>query len=101
MSRVLIVGYGSIGARHARLLAAAGSDVACVTRNADCPYPRHGAIVGGVAAFAPTHIVISNETSRHANLPFGARGDGLGAGRPGGRSRYSTRHRPRIPKVWT
>lgn len=66
MNRILVVGYGSIGARHARLLAAAGGQVACVTRNTDCPHACYDGVAAGITAFAPTHIVVSNETARHA-----------------------------------
>lgn len=65
MSRVVIIGYGSIGARHARLLVDAGADVACVTRNAACPHPLFSTIREAVAVFSPSHVLISNATSRH------------------------------------
>lgn len=62
----LVIGYGSIGARHARLLAELGVDVACVTRNADCPFPRHESIADALAASRPEVVVIANPTADHA-----------------------------------
>jgi predicted dehydrogenase len=66
MSRVLVIGYGSIGKRHARLLAESGATVACVTRNRECPFTLYPSIAGAVTAFRPSHVLISNETVRHA-----------------------------------
>jgi predicted dehydrogenase len=65
MASVLIVGYGSIGARHARVAAALGLDVAFVTQRDDAP----GRVFRGVheaAGLEPDLVVIANETSRHA-----------------------------------
>ena len=63
--RVLVVGYGSIGSRHARLLEEQGHDVHCVTRNGECPFPTHAGLEQGLAAFEPDGIVVCNETSAH------------------------------------
>ena len=49
--RVLVVGYGSIGSRHARLLEEQGHDVHCVTRNDACPFPAHAGLEEGLTAF--------------------------------------------------
>ena len=66
MHRVLIAGYGSIGARHGRLLAEMGADVACVTRNRNCPFPIHADLATAVQAFTPSHVLIANATADHA-----------------------------------
>jgi predicted dehydrogenase len=63
--RVLVVGYGSIGSRHARLLEEQGHDVHCVTRNNDCPFPTHAGIEQGLAAVTPDCAVVCNETAAH------------------------------------
>lgn len=65
MIRVLVAGFGSIGARHSRLLDAMGVPVACVTRNTACPYPVYGSIAAGVEAFNPSHVLIANATADH------------------------------------
>ena len=63
--RVLVVGYGSIGSRHARLLEEQGHDVHCVTRNDACPFPAHAGLEEGLAAFEPDCAIVSNETAAH------------------------------------
>lgn len=62
---VLIIGYGSIGARHARLLTALGCDTAVVSeRKVDFPvvYPD---LATALAAERQEYVVIANITSRH------------------------------------
>lgn len=62
---VLIIGYGSIGARHARLLTALGCNTAVVSeRNVDFPvvYPD---LASALAAERQEYVVIANITSRH------------------------------------
>lgn len=61
----LIIGYGSIGARHARLLAATGVHVVCVTGNSDCPFPKASSIAQAVASHSFDLIIISNTTVHH------------------------------------
>ena len=63
--RVLVVGYGSIGSRHARLLEEQGHDVHCVTRNNACPFPVHPELTEGLAAFEPDGVIVCNETAAH------------------------------------
>lgn len=63
--RVLVVGYGSIGARHARLLGEMGCDVAVVSARAiDFPQ-RHGTLREGWLAHRPTLVVVANATAAH------------------------------------
>lgn len=63
--RVLVVGYGSIGARHARLLGEMGCDVAVVSARAiDFPQ-RHGSLREGWLVHRPTLVVLANATSSH------------------------------------
>jgi predicted dehydrogenase len=67
--RALIIGYGSIGGRHARLLADMGHEVACVTRNPECPYPAFADIPSALADKTPWLAVIATATTDHdANL---------------------------------
>lgn len=63
--RVLVVGYGSIGARHARLLAGLDHDTACLTRNQDCPFPVFASAREAVTGFAPEAAVIATATAEH------------------------------------
>lgn len=65
MTRALVIGYGSIGARHSRLLAEMGVAVACVTRNDACPFPRHADIADALARWHPDKVIVSNETATH------------------------------------
>ena len=65
MTRVLVAGFGSIGARHSRLLQAMGVPVAFVTRNAECPYPIYTSVPAAVEAFRPSHVLIANATADH------------------------------------
>ena len=63
--RVLVVGYGSIGARHARLAAEMGHDVACVTANGACPHPVVPDVASAVAKLRPGLVVVANRTADH------------------------------------
>lgn len=65
MTRALVIGNGSIGRRHARLLAQAGCDVAVVTRRPGEGQRCHADIAEGLAAEQPDYVVIANETARH------------------------------------
>jgi predicted dehydrogenase len=67
VARALVIGYGSIGRRHARLLAAMGHEVAVVTAQAGCDFP---ALDGGaddrLTAFDADYVVIAKPTAEHA-----------------------------------
>jgi predicted dehydrogenase len=61
----LVIGFGSIGARHARLLAELGCDTAVVSQRA-VPFPKvFGDLQRGLAGHAPDYVVIANATSQH------------------------------------
>ncbi|MBI9081304.1 MAG: Gfo/Idh/MocA family oxidoreductase [Pseudodesulfovibrio sp.] len=62
---VLIVGYGSIGTRHARLLEEKGHKVICVTGNPDCPFPTSSSIADAVDAYSFELAIIANATVNH------------------------------------
>jgi predicted dehydrogenase len=65
MQRVLVIGYGSIGVRHARLLNELGCHVAIVSRReVDFPLAYFG-LAEAIAAEHPDYVVIANETSQH------------------------------------
>jgi predicted dehydrogenase len=61
----VVVGFGSIGARHARLLAELGLRVGAVTRNPQCEYPAYTSIDAALADLRPELVVVCNETARH------------------------------------
>jgi predicted dehydrogenase len=65
--RILVVGYGSIGARHSRIAASLGMQVACVSRNETCPHPRFESIADALHRFAPDRVLIANATAEHAD----------------------------------
>ncbi|WP_319585159.1 Gfo/Idh/MocA family oxidoreductase [uncultured Pseudodesulfovibrio sp.] len=62
----LIIGYGSIGARHARLLESMGHKVACVTRNKECPFPTFPDIQAALEETKPWLAVVCTATVEHA-----------------------------------
>lgn len=60
-----MVGYGSIGARHARLLTELGCPTAIVSgRQVDFPVVYSG-LVSALAGYCPDYVVIANSTSLH------------------------------------
>lgn len=63
--RALVVGFGSIGQRHARLLAEAGCAVAVVSRHGAGAYPT---LASGVAEHRPELVVVATETADHARV---------------------------------
>jgi len=63
--RVLIIGFGSIGIKHARSLSNLGQDVAVVSRRA-VDWPKvYGSIPQAIADWAPQYVVIASRTSEH------------------------------------
>lgn len=63
--KALVIGYGSIGARHARILTDLGCATAVVSRRqVDFPivYPD---LVSAVSGHCPDYVVIANATSQH------------------------------------
>lgn len=62
---ILLIGYGSIGARHARLLEYCGQDVVCLTANPDCPHPSFSSLAQALESAAPSHVIVSNRTIDH------------------------------------
>lgn len=63
----LVIGYGSIGARHARILSALGCRTSVVSRrNVDFPI-SYNDLAAALATESPECVVIANETSLHQN----------------------------------
>jgi predicted dehydrogenase len=64
--RALVIGYGSIGARHAAVLRGLGVEVAVVSARAtEAPGPIFRALGDAVGTFAPHYAVIANPTAAH------------------------------------
>lgn len=61
----LIVGYGSIGARHERLLRLLDQETALVTAQTTSGSPAYDDLGKALAAEAPSYVVIANDTARH------------------------------------
>jgi predicted dehydrogenase len=66
-SRALVIGYGSIGQRHARLLAELGVDIACVTQQFTTQCESFDSIPRALEAWNPDYVVIASPTSKHAS----------------------------------
>ena len=63
--KALVIGYGSIGKRHARLLRDLGLNTAVVSRRtvyADAVFP---AIAEAVAGWSPDYVVVASRTHEH------------------------------------
>lgn len=63
--RALVVGQGSIGSRHARLLSQLDCEVSVVSRRANLPFQTHATLTAAMTAEQPDYIVIANPTSEH------------------------------------
>jgi predicted dehydrogenase len=63
--KALVVGYGSIGARHARLLTDLGCEVAVVSARA-IDFPRaYTALAKALETHRPEYVVVANSTDLH------------------------------------
>lgn len=67
MTKALVIGYGSIGRRHARILDELGCDVAVVSRRALDNVMHFASVTAAIAEFQPDYAVVANETSAHAD----------------------------------
>lgn len=63
--KCLVIGHGSIGQRHARVLHEMGCAVSLVTRAPDVPYPRFSNVQAALQAVTPEYVVIANDTRLH------------------------------------
>lgn len=64
-SRALVIGFGSIGRRHARLLTQLNCDVGVVSAQQVAEYPGYSSIPQALGNFRPVYVVISKRTSEH------------------------------------
>ena len=65
MIKALVIGYGSIGRRHVRILAELGCEVAVVSRRPLENIKRFANITAAVKNVRPDYVVIANETFAH------------------------------------
>lgn len=63
--KTLVIGYGSIGKRHTRLLKELGNEVAVVSRRSLDHYPSYTNIEQALVEWQPDYVVIANRTSEH------------------------------------
>lgn len=64
-NNVLVIGYGSIGQRHARILTEMGYEVSVVSRRELNQVKRYSSVKNAIEKENPVYIVIANETSAH------------------------------------
>jgi predicted dehydrogenase len=67
VTKALVVGAGSIGTRHARVLSALGHEVAVVSARPSDEFERFAGIPEALERFAPEYAVVATETARHAS----------------------------------
>lgn len=65
MTKALVVGFGSIGSRHARILRDLGCSVSIVSRHETSICESYSNISQALEKFSPDYVVIANETSAH------------------------------------
>jgi predicted dehydrogenase len=65
--RITVVGYGSIGRRHARIACELGHEVTVVTKQSIVEFQSRQNLKQALRDFAPESFVIANPTSSHAN----------------------------------
>lgn len=66
MKRVLIVGYGSIGKRHADIISSLGHSVSLVTQQKNSNYVFYSSVANALMQSQFDYIIISNSTHLHA-----------------------------------
>lgn len=66
-TNALVIGYGSIGARHVRVLESLGCHVDVVSRRADVSGRRHTSVDAALTSRQYEYAIIANETSQHVS----------------------------------
>lgn len=77
-TKVLVVGQGSIGRRHARILNDLGIRTACVTRQNDIPFTSFVDVSTGLTQWQPDYVVVASPTSQHVVDLLQLLGEGFG-----------------------
>ena len=65
--KILVVGYGSIGKRHARLLRERGCSVGVVSRRDVDIEPRYLTLESAFEDQVPRYVIVANRTAEHAD----------------------------------
>lgn len=65
--KALVVGYGSIGQRHTRLLEELQCETAVVSTREGIYPRRYASLPEGLEQWRPDYVVVANETSAHAD----------------------------------
>lgn len=65
MINVLVIGYGSIGQRHARILSELGHQVAAVSKRSIDLTPCYSELFYALSEWQPGYVVVANRTSEH------------------------------------
>ena len=63
--RALVIGYGSIGQRHSRLLSELGCDVAVMSRRTVAFQPLYSDMPTALIQWQPDYVVVANTTGEH------------------------------------
>jgi predicted dehydrogenase len=63
--KALVVGYGSVGRRHSRLLAELGCNISVVSQHDSSAAAAYAKLEDALAAVDPKYVVICNATDRH------------------------------------
>lgn len=67
-TRALVIGYGSIGQRHARILKEQGGEVAVLSRRRIDMEPHFYELSSAIADWQPDYVVVANETHEHLQI---------------------------------
>lgn len=66
MTVALVMGAGSIGSRHARVLGELGAEVVVVSSRSDLALPTFADVETAFSEREPDYVVVATETARHA-----------------------------------
>jgi len=77
MNSALVIGYGSVGALHARVLEELGCDVAVVSAREEVHHRCFPDLSSALLRTAPDYVVVANETALHARTVRGVRDAGF------------------------
>lgn len=66
--KALVVGYGSIGSRHARLLKELGCEIVVVSSRKIDVNPAYASVATALESESPNVVVIANKTNQHYDI---------------------------------
>lgn len=68
MTKSVVVGAGSIGKRHAEILASLGAEVVFVSSRTDLLETTYTTVEDAIAKFKPDYVVLANQTDKHSQV---------------------------------